>query len=315
MPDHRRPPPRAARHHRGRRGAAHPRGHSPLLAAPGHRSPQFSPRPARRLPARRPPRLDRRAARGRRADRCVSRPAVGDDDHGSVWPSRGRPARRGRRRDDGAHAEGLPPSRRRGGEGARRGAPRRLGVSTSSSRTSPVPPWCPHSAGSGRTAAELQACVRYGRRVKGGRVSEADDGEVSAVERGDFTQFDPLGERDDRGLNRAQRQVGVALDQLGDAVEVRLQVVHQLEPGRPGRRRGRQTSACVPRRRSSSRRTSVTTVAGSSSGPGRVSSVPPALVAAAHSRRVTGGDWSRVGRMLPLGRRSQRMLDVFPRSH
>jgi hypothetical protein len=50
--------------------------------------PQLPPRPARPLPARRHPRLDRRAARGRRADRRVSRPAEG--------PGRGLEPRRGR---------------------------------------------------------------------------------------------------------------------------------------------------------------------------------------------------------------------------
>jgi hypothetical protein len=63
-------------------------------------------------------------------------------------------------------------------------------------------------------------------------VPRADDGEVPVVERGDFTQLEPFGERDDRGVHRAQRQVGVALDQLGDAVGVWLEVVHQ--PGAAG---------------------------------------------------------------------------------
>jgi hypothetical protein len=54
----------------------------------GHRSPQLPPRPARPLPARRHPRLDRRAARGRRADRRVSRPGPGR----GLEPRRGRSA-------------------------------------------------------------------------------------------------------------------------------------------------------------------------------------------------------------------------------
>ncbi len=53
------------------------------------------------------------------------------------------------------------------------------------------------------------------------------------VECGDLPQSEPFGERDDRGIHLAQRQVGVALDQRGDAVEVRLEVVHQSEPAGP----------------------------------------------------------------------------------
>ena len=90
------------------------------------------------------------------------------------------------------------------------------------------------------------------------------------VEGGELGQLEPLGERDDGGVHCAQQQVGVALYQLGDAVEVRLEVVDQGEPA--GSDVGEEGElGRVPRRRSSSRHTSVRTVDGTSSGPGWVS--------------------------------------------
>lgn len=51
-------------------------------------------------------------------------------------------------------------------------------------------------------------------------VARADDREVASVERGDLGDSQALGGDDDRGVDRAQRQVAVSPDELRDAKPV-----------------------------------------------------------------------------------------------
>jgi hypothetical protein len=98
-------------------------------------------------------------------------------------------------------------------------------------------------------------------------VARADDGEVPAVECADVGLVEPLGQRDDRRVGAAERQIGVLLDELGGASQVLLRWNLDLEPGDRSDRRKR-ASAVGPPARSIMNVASAITSAGTMIGPG-----------------------------------------------
>ncbi len=68
-------------------------------------------------------------------------------------------------------------------------------------------------------------------RSSNARHGSAHDGEVPAVNGGQGRDAEPLGGRDHRGVGGAKPQIGVALDQLRDAGEIRGDERFQTDVG------------------------------------------------------------------------------------